>query len=93
MFKGKVYIYGLPREIADVREVEVELNDDATMGEVIAAVKEKVPALDGPVFRKGENRLVELYKFNVNGDFYYDGQDFRLNGKDRIALLMPVTGG
>jgi molybdopterin converting factor small subunit len=93
MFKGKVYIYGLPREIADVREVEVELNDDATMGEVIAAIKEKVPALDGPVFRKGENRLVELYKFNVNGDFYYDGQDFRLNIKDRIALLMPVTGG
>ncbi len=93
MFKGKVYIYGLPREIADVREVDVELNDDATMGEVIAAIKEKVPALDGPVFRKGENRLMELYKFNVNGDFYYDGQDFRLNGKDRIALLMPVTGG
>ena len=93
MFKTTVYIYGLPREIADVREVEMELGDDAHMGDVIAALKEKVPALEGPVFRTGENRLQELYKFNVNGDFYYDGQDFQLQSKDRIALLMPVTGG
>jgi molybdopterin converting factor small subunit len=93
MFKGVVYIYGLPREIADVREVQVELKDGATMSEVIAELKKKVPALEGPVFRKGEDRLQELYKFNINGDFYYDGQDFQLNKEDRIALLMPVQGG
>ena len=93
MFKGVVYIYGLPREIADVREVHVELNDNAGMAEVIAAMKEKVPALDGPVFREGENRLQQFYKFNINGDFYYDGHDFKLNKEDRIALLMPVTAG
>ena len=93
MFKGVVYIYGLPREIADVREVPVELRDGANMGEVIAALKKAVPALDGTVFRKGEDRLQELYKFNINGDFYYDGQDFRLYKEDRIALLMPVQGG
>jgi molybdopterin converting factor small subunit len=93
MFNGIVYIYGLPREIADVREVHVELKDGASMGEVIAALKKEVPALEGPVFREGENRLQHLYKFNVNGNFYYDGQDFQLQKEDRIALLMPVTGG
>jgi len=93
MVKNIVYIYGLPKEIADVREVEIELKNGTHMSDVIAALKEKVPALEGPVFRKGENRLQELYKFNVNGDFYYDGQDFQLQSKDRIALLMPVTGG
>jgi molybdopterin converting factor small subunit len=93
MFKGTVYIYGLPREIADVREVQVELRDGASMAEVIAALKQKVPALDGTVFRSGEDRLHELYKFNVNGTFYYDGQDFKLKRDDRIALLMPVQGG
>ena len=93
MFKGVVYIYGLPREIADVREVPVELSDGAGMAEVIAALKEKVPALEGPVFREGENRLQELYKFNINGTFYYAGQDFQLQREDRIALLMPIQGG
>jgi molybdopterin converting factor small subunit len=93
MFKGVIYIYGLPREIADVREVPVELSEGAGMSEVVAALKEKVPALEGPVIRTGENRLRELYKFNINGTFYYDGQDFKLQPGDRIALLMPVTGG
>lgn len=93
MFKGVVYIYGLPREIADVREVPVELNEGAGMSEVVAALKDKVPALEGPVIRTGENRLRELYKFNINGTFYYEGQNFELQPEDRIALLMPVTGG
>ena len=93
MFKGVIYIYGLPREIADVREVQVELNEGAGMSEVVGALREKVPALEGPVIRTGENRLRQLYKFNINGTFYYDGQDFKLQPEDRIALLMPVTGG
>ena len=86
-------MYGLRREITELREVEVELRDGATIAEVIAAMREKIPALEGPVFRKGEDRLVEQYKFNVNGKFYFDGQDFKLHEGDRIALLVPITGG
>ena len=86
-------MYGLRREITELREVEVELRDGATIAEVIAAMREKIPALEGPVFRKGEDRLVEQYKFNVNGKFYFDGQDFNLHEGDRIALLVPMTGG
>jgi molybdopterin converting factor small subunit len=93
MFKITIPMYGLRREITEKREVEVELRDDATMPEVIAALKEKVPSLEGPVIRQGENRLIELYKFNVNGKFYFDGQDFELHPGDRIALLVPITGG
>jgi molybdopterin converting factor small subunit len=86
-------MYGLPREITELREVEVELNDGAGMAEVIAALKAKVPSLEGPVIRVGENRLAEQYKFNINGRFYFDGQDFQLHQGDRIALLVPMTGG
>ena len=93
MFRVTIPMYGLPREITEKREVEVELRDGATMPEIIAALKEKVPALEGRVIRWGENRLVELYKFNVNGKFYFDGQDFELHSGDRIALLVPMTGG
>lgn len=93
MFKCKVEMYGLPHEITDLMEVEVELEDGASMADIIAAMKEKIPSLEGPVIRTGENRLEELYKFNVNGRFYFDGMDFQLQSSDRIALLVPATGG
>ena len=93
MFECIIPMYGIPREITEQREVKVKLRDEATMAEVIAAMKEKIPSLEGPVFRTGENRLNENYKFNINGNFYYAGMDFKLNNSDRIALLMPVTGG
>jgi molybdopterin converting factor small subunit len=86
-------MYGLRREITELREVEVELNDGATMPEVIAVMRKQIPSLEGPVIRPGEDRLVEQYKFNINGKFYFDGQDFKLHKGDRIALLVPMTGG
>ena len=93
MSKYAIYMYGLPYEITTLREVEVELNDGAGMAEVTAALKEKIPALEGPVIRTGQDRLQANYKFNINGDFFYDGMDFQLHPGDRIALLIPVTGG
>ena len=93
MDKWIIPMYGLPREITEQREVEIELNDNASMAEVLAAMKAKIPSLVGPVIRPGENRLVEQFKFNVNGRFYVDGQDFTLRKGDRIALLVPMTGG
>jgi molybdopterin converting factor small subunit len=93
MFKCTVQIFGLPREITPLREVELELADGAGMPDVIAGLRRLIPALEGPVIRKGEDRLEELYKFNVNGTFYYDGMDLQLHPGDRIALLMPITGG
>jgi molybdopterin converting factor small subunit len=86
-------MYGLRREITEQREVEVELKEGATMAEVIAAMRAKIPSLEGPVIRQGEDRLVDQYKFNINGKFYFDGQDFTLHSSDRIALLVPMTGG
>ena len=93
MFKCVIPMYGLPREITELRQVEVELRDGAGMTEVIASLREKVPSLEGPVFRSEENRLQEQYKFNINGQFYFAGMDFQLHQGDRIALLVPMTGG
>jgi molybdopterin converting factor small subunit len=93
VLKVKIPMYGLRREITELREVEVELPDNADMAAVLTALKARIPSLEGPVIRRGENRLVEQYKFNINGKFYFDGQDFKLNQGDRIALLVPMTGG
>ena len=86
-------MYGLPREITEKREVEVELRENAGMAEVVAALREKVPSLEGTVIVPGEDRLADEYKFNINGAFYFAGTDFKLRKGDRIALLVPMTGG
>jgi molybdopterin converting factor small subunit len=92
-FKCTIPFYGLSRELTTLRQVEVELTDGAGMAEVIKAIREKVPALDGPVFKRGEDKLVEYYKFNINGKFYFQDMDFQLHPGDRIALLVPLAAG
>ena len=92
-FKCVIPLYGISHELAPRRQVELELSDGAGMAEVIGAIKKKVPALDGKAFKKGENVLEEQYKFNINGKFYFEGMDFQLHPGDRIALLVPITGG
>jgi molybdopterin converting factor small subunit len=93
MNRWVIPMYGLPREITEKREVEVELSEGAGMAEVVAALREKVPALEGRAIVPGEDRLVDEYKFNINGTFYFAGTDFKLKKGDRIALLVPMTGG
>jgi len=86
-------MYGLLPEVTTDREVELELPEGAGMSEVVAAMRKKIPTMEGIVIRPGENRLADEFKFNINGRFYYDGSDFTLNPGDRIALLVPATGG
>jgi molybdopterin converting factor small subunit len=93
MNKWTIPMYGLRREITEKREVEVALSEGAGMAEVVAALREQVPALEGPVIVPGEDRLMPEYKFNINGKFYFAGMDFKLKKGDRIALLVPMTGG
>jgi molybdopterin converting factor small subunit len=93
MFTIKMPMYGLHHAITNLKDVELELDEGASMADVIAAMRKKIPSLEGPVIRPGEDRLVELYKFNLNGHFFFDGMDFKLRPGDRIALLVPATGG
>jgi hypothetical protein len=93
MFKCVIKMFGLPGEITSLREIEVELEDGVNMAEVIRTMKVDIPELEGSVIRTGENRLIERYKFNINGRFYFDGMDFQLHEDDSIALLVPAIGG
>jgi molybdopterin converting factor small subunit len=65
--------------------------DVSTLG--VTALGKKVLSLEGSVIVPGEDRLVDEYKFNINGTFYFAGMDLKLKKGDRIALLVPITGG
>ncbi|GAI05281.1 unnamed protein product [marine sediment metagenome] len=73
--------------------MEVELKDGASLGDVIAALRREIPALEGRVIRTGENRLMEQCAFNINGRFYLDDREVQLQNGDRILLLTLATGG
>ena len=93
MFRCVVQMFGVSREITELREVELNLKDGASLVDVTAALRRSIPALEGPVILAGEDRLVENYKFNVNGHLYYNDLNLKLQSGDRVALLTPVTGG
>ena len=88
-----VQMFGLPREVTERREVEVELKDGASLGDVVAALRHEIPALEGHVIRAGENRLMEHCAFNINGRFYSEDREVQIQDGDHILLLTLATGG
>jgi MoaD family protein len=70
------------RESVGARSVEVELGTAPTVGDLLAELGRRYPAL-GPTV---ERALVAV-------NLEYVGSDFRLSPADEVALIPPVSGG
>jgi hypothetical protein len=93
MFKNTVEMYGISPHITPVVKVEVELNEGGLIPDVIAALKAKIPALEGPVIQSGYNRLSENYAFIINGQFHMNEDEVKVQPGDRIVLVLLAVGG
>ena len=93
MFSCIVEIFGLPEEITCQPKVEVRLKDGAGPSDVIAALRCEIPALEGPVIRLGEDRLVDYFGFYINGRYCTSDDEVQLKDGDRIVLLALAGGG
>ncbi|MFC2015251.1 MoaD/ThiS family protein [Chloroflexota bacterium] len=93
MISCVVEMFGLSREVSGVTEVEVELEDNARLEDVVAALKRQLPVMEGTVIRESENRLQDDSIFNINGRFYHDEDDLQINNGERLRLLSLATGG
>ena len=96
MPKCTIDFFGLPVNITELK-VAIELKEEANLKDIIAALRSKVPALEGNIIVPGEDRMVDGFTFNIHGRFYVDGIDgdksLQLKDGDHIALLtMPVGG-
>jgi molybdopterin converting factor small subunit len=96
MTKCTVDFFGLPATVTE-QKVEIEVKERAKLGDIIAALRHKVPALEGKIIITGQDRMVDGFTFNIHGHFYVDGfdndQDLQLQDGDHIALLtMPIGG-
>jgi hypothetical protein len=93
MFKSIVEMFGLPPKISQEGKVEIDLLDNASLKDVVKALKQKIPALEGPVIRQGQDELIENYAFIVNGQFQPGDGSLRVRTNDRIVLVLLATGG
>jgi hypothetical protein len=93
MFNLKVEMFGLPSNATTLRDVNVELNDGASIPDLISALKKAIPALEGPVILEGAHRLTENYTFNINGHFYIGYEHLKLKPVDSVKLLLVASGG
>ena len=93
MTRHVVEMFGMSGRIAGQQEAEIELKDDATLGDIVAALRRAIPALEGEVIRPEENRLTDRYAFNINGRSYFDDRRLQLQDGDHIVLLTLAVGG
>ena len=94
-----VDMYGLSIRTAQLQQVEIDIPNPAKLADIITAIKDKLPLLEGDVILIGQNRLTPYYTFNINGCFYSYESELEKNSlihlKDgqRIALLPLAFGG
>lgn len=93
MFKCVVQMFGLPQQLAIQPQVEVEINEGAGIPELVMALRNKLPSLEGPVIVPGEAQLTGSYAFVVNGEFQPVDSEIRIRNGDRVVLILLAVGG
>ena len=89
--KLTVEMFGLSPHTEE-NSVVVEVENEATLGQLMEAIGRKIPSLKGRVIQS-DNRLVENYGLYVNGEFVSDDRAVRLKQSDRVVLILLATGG
>jgi molybdopterin converting factor subunit 1 len=80
--KAKVRLFARLSELAGTREVDVEVGEGLSTGDVYRALCERFPALRG---------LNGSLRYAVNGE--YAEAEHPVGEGDEIALIPPVSGG
>jgi ThiS family len=91
--KYSVELVGLPNKLAEMRRVEVDLDSGATLAELVAALRQARPELEGSIIRPEQDKLAGHYTFNVNGRFHVDEYDVTVQPNDRILVVILAMGG
>lgn len=82
------------KQLVGVGEIEVVLEDEDTVGSVLARLAAEYPALGEHIFDRDGNLEGYINVF-VNGRSirFLDGLHTRLSEDDVLALFPPVAGG
>jgi hypothetical protein len=93
VMKLEIEIYGVATSITSLRRVEIELPQPADKRDVLARLKDAVPALEGRVISSVSGDLMEGFTLNIDGSFYSAGMNKKIAGGEHIVLLALASGG
>lgn len=89
----KVELFGVARLVANTREVSLALPPGATVGDVLATLADRLPALVGRVIDSDRRSLVDGYACNVNGLEFVRSMAAPVNRGDSLVILSADAGG
>ena len=93
MKKVIIELYGIPRQLTKLREIEVEVEPEASLRDVVVRLGEKAPPLVGSVIAESGDRLLDPYSLNIDGRLFVQDLEMKPKDGDRIVLLSPAIGG
>jgi len=91
--KLTVELFGLARHLSKEKEVIVEVSDDATLRDVVAALAERFPSFLGPLVVPETYDLVEPYFFNIDGRRVARSLDIKPKEDEHLLLMFVTAGG
>ncbi len=89
----RVELFGVARLLAGVKQVEVELDEGATVRGVLRGLARRCPGLVGAVIRPDLTGLVEGHVLNLNGLSFVADAGAPVAPGDALLLLSSSAGG
>jgi molybdopterin converting factor small subunit len=91
--KLNVEFLGLTRKLAQTKESLVEMDEQATLRDVLGVLAARFPALVGPVIVPETFDLVSSHLVNLDGRRAAENLDMRLQDGQRLIFMFMEAGG
>ena len=91
--KLTVEFLGLTRKLAQTKESLVEMDEQATLRDVLGVLATRFPALVGPVIVPETFDLVSSHLVNLDGRRAAENLDVRLQDGQRLIFMFMEAGG
>ncbi|MDP7242378.1 MAG: MoaD/ThiS family protein [Rhodospirillales bacterium] len=88
-----VELFDSARRIASVAEVELELEEEATVRDMLRALATSYPALRGPVIDPEGWSARPYILLNLDGKETIEDDDLELPHRARVLLMSALAGG
>ena len=88
-------LLGLPRLIAGVKEISLDVEENATFRDVVRILGNKYPKMIGSIIQPDGETLhpPNIFNFNARRMIQTSQMDDSLNDGDRIILMSMSAGG
>lgn len=91
--KLEVEFLGRARRLAQTKHCQIEVQEQATLRDVIQCIASRFPALVGPVICPETFELTPAYMLNIDGRRAAKDLDVPVQDGQRIILMFMEAGG